>query len=65
MTLKLIIIHQAKKGYDTNVEPITVRGTSLHAEFKALIRILQERTGTDIEEHLENLHKLIEELPED
>jgi ATP-dependent protease ClpP protease subunit len=53
MTLKLLIIHQAKKGYDTNVEPITVKGQSLHAEYKSLIRILQERTGTDIDEIIE------------
>jgi hypothetical protein len=64
MTLKLLIIHHAKKGYDTNVEPITVKGQNLHAEYKSLIRILQERTGTD-EDYLNNLHKLIEELPED
>lgn len=44
MTLKLIIIHHTKKGFDNNVEPLTIRGKNLHDEYTQLINILTERT---------------------
>lgn len=48
MTLKLIVIHSPKKGYDNNVEPITIKGKNLHDEYLQLLNILKERTAIEL-----------------